>query len=170
MVHRMFLGVLAALSLLTALALAAPIGPKIRVDRAWARPTGGNPMNGGTKTAHMQGMSAMAGMSGNDATSAVYFVIANEGSEADVLLGATTEAASKADMHETRVRNEVVEMAPVPRVAVPAHARVEFKPGGYHIMLVGLTRDLKEGETLTLTLQFEKSGAIKVDVPIRQER
>ena len=115
-------------------------------------------------------LAGMPGMSGSGTTSAVYFVIANDGSEADALIGAATEAARKADIHETRVQNDVAEMVPVPRVVVPARGRVAFKPGGYHVMLVGLTRELKEGETLKLTLQFEKSRAITLDAPIRQER
>jgi copper(I)-binding protein len=109
-------------------------------------------------------------MSGSETTSAVYFVIVNEGGEADTLIGATTDVANQAEIHETQIVGDVAEMAPVPRVDIPAHGRIEFKPGGYHVMLVGLTRDLKEGETLKLTLRFEKSGAITLDVPIQQEK
>jgi copper(I)-binding protein len=167
MVPRMFFSLLAALSMLAAGAVAAPAGPRIRVEGAWARPAAANPMHAGNKSSPMQGM---PGMSGGETTSAVYFVIANEGSQADVLLGASTEAARKADIHETRIQNDVARMVPVPRLDVPARGRVEFKPGGYHVMLIGLTRDLKAGETLALTLQFEKSGAIRLDVPIRRER
>ncbi len=59
--------------------------------------------------------------------------------------------------------------APIPRLDIPGVGRIEFKPGGYHMMLVGLTQDLKAGGTFKLTLQFEKSGAITLDVPIRTE-
>ena len=67
------------------------------------------------------------------------------GSEADALIGATSEVASNTELHETQIVNDVAEMSPVPRVDVPARGRIEFKPGGYHVMLVGLTQDLSRG-------------------------
>ena len=112
-------------------------------------------------------MQDMSGMSGSGTTSAAYFVIVNQGSEADTLIGATSGVASKIEMHETHIINDVAEMLPVPRLEVPAGERIEFKPGGYHLMLEGLTQDLKVGETIKLTLQFEKSSAIMIDVPIQ---
>jgi copper(I)-binding protein len=158
---RTLLGLLITLSLLTACAASAPADPKISVENAWARPALVGSMSA---TPEMQGM---PGMSGSGTTSAAYFVIVNQGSEADVLIGATSGVAGKAELHETRIVGDVAEMVPVPRVDVPARGRIEFKPGGYHVMLEGLTQDLKVGETLKLTLQFAKSGAITLDVPIR---
>jgi copper(I)-binding protein len=111
---------------------------------------------------------AMPGMAGTEASSAAYFVIVNDGSGADALIGVAADMASAA-MHETHLVGDVAQMAPVARVVVPAHARVEFKPGGYHVMLTGLKHDLVVGDTLKLTLQFEKSGAVTVEVPVRQE-
>jgi len=49
---------------------------------------------------------------------------------------------------------------------VPAGGSVELKPGGNHIMLIGLTRALNEGDTLTLTFVFEKAGEVNVALPI----
>ena len=151
--------------LLTACAGPATAGPKISVENAWARPAAVGSMSG---TSDMQGMSDMSGMSDSGTNSAAYFVIVNAGSEADTLLGVSSEVASQAEMHETRIENDVAKMVPVSRVDVPARGRVEFKPGGYHVMLIGLNQDLKEGNTIKLTFQFEKSGTITLDVPIRQ--
>jgi copper(I)-binding protein len=50
---------------------------------------------------------------------------------------------------------------------IPAQGQIVLEPGGKHIMLVNLNQDLKEGENLNLTLVFEKSGEIKVTVPVR---
>ena len=182
--YRKLFGFLIVLLSLTACATPATAGPKIHVESAWARPadagpmaeTGGAPgmqdMSGmsGSETPNPQGMSDMPGMSGSGTNSAAYFVIMNDGDEADTLIGVTSEVASSTEMHETRIENDVAQMVPVPRVDVPAHGSIEFKPGGYHVMLLGLTQDLKEGNTLKLALQFEKSGAITLDVPIRQEQ
>jgi copper(I)-binding protein len=173
--NRRLLAFSIILFLLSACAASAPSGPKISVENAWARPAivgsmsatptmQGMPGASGSATPEMQGM---AGMSGSGTSSAAYFVIVNQGSEADALVGASSEAANKAEMHETRIVGDVAEMVPVPRVEVPARGRLEFKPGGYHLMMEGLTQDLKVGETIQLTLQFEKSGAITLNVPIQ---
>ena len=157
--------------ILTACAAQASSGPAIRVEHAWARPTAANPTGGASA---MPGLSAsatpgMPGMGGDGATSAVYFVIVNDGGQADTLIGAACDAASIAEVHQTQIVNDIAEMAPAPRLVVPAHGKVEFAPGGYHVMLMGLTRDLKVGETLKLTLTFEKSGAITLAAPIQLE-
>jgi periplasmic copper chaperone A len=181
--YRKFFIFLAVLLILAACATPAATGPKIQVESAWARPADANPMaaNGtpeaqdmsgmtGSETPDVQGMANMPGMSMNGTNSAAYFVITNDGDEADTLIGAKSEVASSTEMHETRIENDVAQMVPIARVDVPAHGSIEFKPGGYHVMLVGLTQDLKVGDTLKLTLQFEKSGEITLDVPIRQEQ
>jgi copper(I)-binding protein len=149
------------LSLLTACPAAALAGPKISVENAWARPAIVGSMRA---TPKMQGMSEM---SGSGTTSAAYFVILNQGSEADTLIGAASGIASKTELHETRFVGDLAEMVPVSQLDVPAGGRIEFKPGGYHVMLEGLKQDLKVGETIKLTLQFAKSGAISLDVPIQ---
>jgi len=130
-------------------------GPKIKTENAWARPAAASTMS-------------HSGMSGSETTSAAYFTVVNEGNEDDVLIEASTQVASKAEMHETRVKGDIASMAPVSRVTVAASGRVEFKPGGLHLMLVGLSRDLNEGETFSVTLKFEKSGVITMQVPIRE--
>ena len=146
------------LSILAACTTSITSGPKIHVDGAWARPA----------DIGSQSMSDMPGMSGDETNSAVYFIIVNDGGEMDTLVGAASEVATSAEVHETRIENDVAQMAPISHVDIPAHDRIEFKPLGYHMMLVGLTQDLKVGESIKVTLFFEKSGTITLDVPIRQ--
>ena len=50
---------------------------------------------------------------------------------------------------------------------IPADGTAVLKPGSYHVMLIGLKKPLKEGETFPLTLTFEKAGKITVDVPVK---
>ena len=157
------LSFLTALLLLAACVAPSSVGPQLRVEKAWARPTA----SGSTEV--MSGTPEMPGMSGSDATSAVYFMIVNDGGAADTLTGASSAVAKMAELHQTRFVGDVAEMAPVARVDIPAHGQFEFKPEGYHVMLMGLTQELKVGETISLTLQFAKSGAVTVDVPIQQE-
>jgi copper(I)-binding protein len=58
-------------------------------------------------------------------------------------------------------------MVPVSRIEVPAGGSAELKPGGYHLMLIDLVADLKVGDTIELTLTFEKAGKITVKAEVR---
>ena len=59
-------------------------------------------------------------------------------------------------------------MQPVARLEIPAGGSVELKPGSYHIMLIGLKQDLKAGDTIEITLTFEKAGEVKVTAEVRE--
>jgi len=59
-------------------------------------------------------------------------------------------------------------MYQVPAVDVPAGGEVQLKPGSFHVMLFGLTRDLKEGDTVDVSLQFEKAGTVPVRAVVRK--
>lgn len=133
---------------LVLVACAAPAIPKVRVEEVWARPA-----------------MAMEGMN----TSAVYFTLVNEGGAPDALVGASVSStvASAAEIHETTMEGGVMKMQPVPRVEVPAGGRVEFKPGGYHVMLIGLKQELKVGDTIQVVLRFEKGGEMTVQAQVR---
>ena len=50
----------------------------------------------------------------------------------------------------------------MPFVVVPAKGKLEFKPGGYHVMLIGLKETLSEGKTFTLILHFKRAGKVVV--------
>jgi periplasmic copper chaperone A len=55
----------------------------------------------------------------------------------------------------------------VAKVEVAAGARVEIKPGSYHLMLIGLKRTLTPGQTIDLTLRFERAGALTTRATVR---
>lgn len=151
---------LTVLFIVAACAAPAASGPEIHVEDAWARPA--------LIDSDMSEMDDMHDMPMSGTNGAAYFVLMNDGNEADALIGVTSGIADLAEIHQTRIdENNVAQMLPVARVEVPARGTVEFTPGSYHVMLVGLTRDLKVGDTLTLKLQFEKSGEIVVNVPIQ---
>ncbi len=125
------------------LAAGCGTGGELTVSDAWARP-------------------AAAG--GN---SAVYFVIENSGAE-DALLGASVAVADSAEMHRSVMDEGVMRMEMQPSVAVPGGGRVAFEPGGLHIMLIGLKEDLNPGDSLEVTLTFEKAGEITLQVPVEE--
>ena len=117
---------------------------------------------------------------------AAYLVIENPGSAADALIGASSPAARTVEVHETvdlgsaapagsgmpaasggMSSGGMMGMRKVDRVEIPAGGRLELKPGSYHLMMIGLTRDLKAGDTIELTLTFEKAGEMKVTAEVR---
>ncbi|MFQ5629185.1 MAG: copper chaperone PCu(A)C [bacterium] len=98
----------------------------------------------------------------------VYLVILNKGGAPDRLLSVRTDLARTAEIHETRMQDDVMRMQPVEgALEVPPDSQVEFKPGATHIMLIGLKRALQAGETLQLILKFEKSGERVIESEIR---
>lgn len=99
---------------------------------------------------------------------AVYFRIVNAGPVADALVGASTPAAKTVELHETVMDGAMAKMQPVPRIEVPANGEQVLKPGGYHVMMFDFTEPLKVGDTISVTLTFEKSGVMTIVVPIRE--
>jgi hypothetical protein len=54
-------------------------------------------------------------------------------------------------------------------VELPANDETSFEPGGLHVMLINLQRELKDGETIRVTLNFKNAGEMELEVPVRQE-
>lgn len=97
--------------------------------------------------------------------SAGYLTITNNGSEADRLVSVASPVAGKTELHEMAVDSSgVMTMRPLADgVEIPAGATVELKPGGMHVMFMGVMQWAKEGETFKGTLTFEKAGAVDVE-------
>jgi periplasmic copper chaperone A len=99
---------------------------------------------------------------------AVYMTLDNKTNAADRLISASSNVAAQVQIHEMSMVNGVMQMRQLADgLPVPAGESVVLKPGGYHVMLIGLKRQLAAGETLPLTLTFEKAGNISVTVPIK---
>ena len=100
------------------------------------------------------------------AVGGAYLSIENKGGAADRLIGASSPLAKTVEIHNHITDGEIMRMRQVDGVDLPAGGKVELKPGGYHIMLMGLGKPLKEGERFPLTLQFEKAGKIEVEIAV----
>lgn len=132
-------------------------------------PTGTDVPPAGTYTHTMSAVEAWARPALSGTSSAVYMTLENEADEADTLVGAWTDAARTVTAHETVHDGDVVRMRPLQDgIAVPAHGRATLEPGGMHLMLKDLQRDLATGDTLGLVLRFENYGNLAVDVPVRR--
>jgi hypothetical protein len=101
--------------------------------------------------------------------SAAYLTIAN-GSPADDALVAISapELATVVGLHETTTGDDgMTGMHHAPSIAIPANGSLTLEPGGFHVMLEGLRRDLVAGDTVQLVLIFERAGPVTVDAQVR---
>ena len=132
-----------SLTLLASSVFAGPPGP-IAVSGAWTRP-------------------AAAGING-----AGYLIITNRGRLADTLIAVASPAAAKGSIHQSAMAaNGVMTMRQLPSLAIAPGATIKFAPGGYHLMLEGLRRPLKVGETIPAVLTFAKAGRVRVTFMVR---
>lgn len=95
------------------------------------------------------------------------YVALYAGPGGDRLVAVSSSAAERAEVHETRMKDGVMTMTSLDGVDIPDGTRVVLEPGGVHIMLIGLTAPLKQGESIPLTLTFESIGDLTVDVDVR---
>jgi len=126
----------------------APEGPAISIEGAWGRPS--------PKV-------ATAG--------AMYMLIKNEGSQADSLVSAESSACGVIELHESYKTEEgAMGMRQVEGggIEIPAGGEAELTMGGLHIMCVDKLEDFDVGAVLPLTLNFEKSGEMEMEIEIRE--
>lgn len=97
---------------------------------------------------------------------AVYFAVINQGADGERLIAASTPVAASAKFHRTVMEDVVARMVEVEAVDVPAGGGAILEPGGYHLMLTGLSAPLREGERIPLTLLFERAGPVEIEVVI----
>ena len=130
---------LAALLAASAFAQDAKVG-SISINHPWARATPGAVKN-----------------------SAAFMVFDNKGT-ADKLIGVSGDVAKEIQIHSMITEAGVMKMREIKSLDIPANGRAELKPGGFHVMLIGLKDGLKEGATFPLKLKFEKAGEVTVQV------
>ena len=123
---------------------AATVGA-IEIDAPWSRPV------------------ASAGGNG-----AGYLKITNNGTDADVLLGVSSDVADRVEVHETEIDDKgVASMKKLDAVELKSGQSIELKPAGMHIMFLGLKEPLKEGGVVKAQLKFKKAGDVAVDFAVK---
>lgn len=96
-----------------------------------------------------------------------YLTITNTGQTNDRLISVSSARSGKAEIHEMAIDHDVMIMRELPKgLEIPAGKSVKLSPGGYHLMLMNIAEPLKQGQVNKLTLKFEKSGAVDVEVPV----
>jgi len=127
---------ISTLALTLAVATSAQAAAPLAVSGAWSRP-------------------AVAGTNGVG-----YLVVTNSG-KADTLVKVETPVASRVEMHSSSMAGGVMSMQEEKRVPVPAGGKATFAPGGYHLMLIGLTKTLKAGDKVPATLSFASGAKVQ---------
>jgi len=130
-------------ALLAGCALAACGQPGVSVDGPWIRAT-----------------------VAEQKTSAAYLTITS--SESATLVSVTTPLTSAVEIHEMKMDGDIMRMRAVPGpLPLPAGQKVEFKPGGYHMMLLGLRHALKPGDVVPLTLEVQGADGKQTEIQVR---
>lgn len=97
-------------------------------------------------------------------SAAGYMAISNDGAAADRLIGVESAAAQKTMLHTTETTADgVAQMKHLEALEIPAGETVVLEPGGMHVMLMGLTQTMKEGDMVPATLIFEQAGRVEVE-------
>ena len=137
------IAMLATFSIVSAQAEDITVG-RLKISSPWVRATPkGAPVGGG------------------------YMIISNGGDTSDRLIDGTSDASNRCEIHEMRMDNGVMKMRPVAGgIEIKPGQTIEFKPGGYHVMFVGLKKPFERGQHVKATLHFEKAGNVAVDFPV----
>lgn len=116
---------------------------KLEIKDAWLRP-GGTGMN-----------------------TALYFKVENNSDKADTLLSVKSSIADVVQTHETYQKGDMMGMREVKAIAIEPNSTFEFKPGGYHVMVIGLKKTLRKNDSANFTLHFKNAGDINVKAPVK---
>lgn len=105
-------------------------------------------------------------------TGAVYFrAIKNAGNVPDKLLSATSSLASRIELHEMRLENNVMMMREITGIDLPANSEIQLRHGQkQHLMLIDLKQPLVAGDTFDLRLRFERAGHRNVKVIVQKPK
>lgn len=131
--------------LLAALMLVSPPAiAQVQIENAWARAT-----------------PPAARIAGG------YVTIRNAGTAADRLVGASSPAAARVELHVVSMEGGVMKMRQVNGLPLPAKGVLELKPGAAHLMFVDIKRPFKAGDAVPVTLRFERAGERRVELRVR---
>ena len=129
---------------LSILSIAAVFGADIEIEGAYARASIPNAPN-----------------------SAAFFVIKNNSDKDIAITSANSDIAEKNELHTHIKENEMMKMMKIEKLVVPAKSSLELKSGGDHVMLIGLKKELKAGDEISVELSFSDGGKKNIKVPVK---
>ena len=129
---------------LSIVSIAAVFGADIEIERAYARASIPNVPN-----------------------SAAFFVIKNNSDKDIAITSANSDIAEKNELHTHIKENKMMKMMKIEKLVVPAKSSLELKSGGDHVMLMGLKKELKAGDEISLELSFSDGDKKSIKVPVK---
>ena len=99
---------------------------------------------------------------------AVYFLLQNHSAVADELTGASAGVAQAVEIHESKMEGDVMQMRQISSLPIRGKESIEFGPGSYHVMLVGLNQELNAGDEIQIILHFKNHEDLQVTVPVQE--
>ena len=129
---------------LSIVSIAAVFGADVEIDGAYARASIPNVPN-----------------------SAAFFVIKNNSDKDIAITSANSDIAEKNELHTHIKENQMLKMIKIEKLVVPAKSSLELKSGGDHVMLMGLKKELKVGDEISLELSFSDGDKKKIKVPVK---
>ncbi|HEU4323998.1 MAG TPA: copper chaperone PCu(A)C [Roseiflexaceae bacterium] len=138
----------------------------LQISNIWARATGGPDM--GAMEATGEAHSAGDGHADTGGVGAAYMTIRNSGGSVDRLLRVEGDVADDLELHTMANDGGVMRMRPVENIEIPAGGEAALKPGGLHVMMIGMKRSLKPGDSVSLKLTFEQAGTVDVQAQVRE--
>ena len=129
---------------LSIVSIAAVFGADIEIERAYARASIPNVPN-----------------------SAAFFVIKNNSDKDIAITSANSDIAEKNELHTHIKENQMLKMMKIEKLVVPAKSSLELKSGGDHVMLMGLKKELKAGDEISLELSFSDGDKKNIKVPVK---
>lgn len=100
--------------------------------------------------------------------SAAFMEIENNSNQDIALVRASSDVSKIVELHTHEMKDGMMQMFQVEKIVVPANGKVALKPGGYHVMFIGLNRTLKSGETVELELTFDNGEKVNVNAPVKK--
>lgn len=126
----------------------------------------GNATQNADATPDADSMANMPGMEDIGVDSAAYMVIQNNTALPQEIVSITSDASEAAEIHRTVVTNGIAQMEPLDDLTLQPNATLELKPGGNHLMLEGLKRNLYVGDSVKITISFKSGDQITVVAPV----
>lgn len=102
--------------------------------------------------------------------SAAYMTLVNNYDEDKVLVTTKNDASNITELHKMVMDGDVMKMDKIDSIIVPAHSSFELKPGGLHIMLIDLTKELKSGDTVNFELEFESGEKVSATAEVKKPK
>jgi copper(I)-binding protein len=103
----------------------------------------------------------------NQPVAGAFLMITNTGAEDDVLVGVSSPVSERGEVHEMAMDGDTMTMRELADgLVIPAGETVELKPGGFHLMFMELKQPLVEGETVEVSLEFQKAGTVTIPFAI----